>query len=204
MIKFTEYKDLVKDYKKYNKLYDTGNKLEDKRNATDNDVKRAEALFKEAEELRMNEIARKTFEILVKLNPFVRERRTNSFFHFKDIYGEDFDALESDGMIGAVVSYLDIGSYAYPLCEQVERPDGDIQDVKEYRPCSTGYETPIWKDGKVVDYGYNCGIPYNYYFELPNEVTSDQYDKWHAMSQEEKEEWMKNKSWKTLVDKYIK
>ncbi len=146
---------------------------------------------------------RKTFEILIKLNPFVRERRTNSFFHFKDIYGEDFDALEDD-IKEHIPQYLDIGSCVYPLCEQVEGPDGDIEDVEEYRPCSIGYETPIWKDGKVVDYGYDCGVPINYFYQLSKDVKRDQDYKWDAMSQEEKEEWMKNKSWKTLVDKYIK
>ena len=203
MIKFTEYKDLVKDYEKNEKLFHTAHRLNNKRNATDNDVKRAEALLEEYGKFRNTVLARKTFEILVKLNPFVRERRTNSFFHFKDIYGEDFDALE-DKIKAHIAQYLDIGSYPYPLCEQIERPDGDIKDVEEYEPCETGYETPIWKDGKVVDYGYECGVPSNYFWKFEPDIRVQHGRVWDAMSQEEKEEWMKNKSWKTLVDKYIK
>ena len=205
MIKFTEYKDLVKDYKEYEKLFNASVRADSKRNPTQSDFERSKALLEKCKNIRNNVLPRKTFEILIKLNPFVRERRTNSFFHFKDIYGEDFDAIESDSMRNAIANYLDKGSYAYPLCEQVECPDGDIEDVKEYSPCAIGYETPIWKEGKVVDYGYDCGIPSNYFYQLPNDVAHDQIVKWkEAMSQEEKEEWMKNKSWKTLVNKYIK
>ena len=204
MIKFTDYQDLVKDYKKNKKLYNKSHKLGEY-NRSKSDWAESDVLFKQAQEFDKTVLARKTFEILVKLNPFVRERRTNSFFHFKDIYGEDFDAIEDDRIRAEIVDYLDIGSYPYPLCEQIERPDGDIEEVEEYEPCDTGYETPIWKDGKVVDYGYDCGIPSNYFYQLPNDVAHDQIVKWkEAMSQEEKEEWMKNKSWKTLVDKYIK
>ena len=203
MIKFTDYQDLVKDYKKNEKLFDKAHRLDNKRNATDNDIERAKALLEEYGKFKRSVLARKTFEILIKLNPFVRERRTNSFFHFKDIYGEDFDALEDD-IKEHIPQYLDIGSCVYPLCEQVERPDGDIEEVEEYRPCSIGSETPIWKDGKVVDYGYESGVPCNYFGKFEPDIRVQHGRAWRAMSQEEKEEWMKNKSWKTLVDKYIK
>ena len=203
MIKFTEYKDLVKDYKEYKKLFNASVRAESKRNPTQSDIERSEALLEKCKNIEKNVLPRKTFEILVKLNPFVRERRTNSFFHFKDIHGEDFDAIEDD-IKGHIAQYLDIGSCVYPLCEQVERPDGDIKDVEEYCPCSIGYEEPIWKDGKVVDYGYHHGIPSNYFYQLPNDVKHDQFMVWRAMSDDQAEEWMKNKSWKTLVEKYIK
>lgn len=203
MIKFTEYKDLVKDYKEYEKLFNASIRAKSKRNPTQSDIERAEALLEKCKNIEKNVLPRKTFEILVKLNPFVRERRTNSFFHFKDIYGEDFDAIEDD-IKGHIAQYLDIGSCVYPLCEQVEGADGDIQDVKEYVPCSIGYEEPIWKDGKVVDYGYESGVPRNYFGKFEPDIRVQLGRAWRAMSQEEKEEWMKNKSWKTLVDKYIK
>ena len=203
MIKFTDYQDLVKDYKKNEKLYNKSHKLGGY-NRSKSDWAESDVLFKQAQEFKETVLARKTFEILVKLNPFVRERRTNSFFHFKDIYGEDFDALEDDRMKAEIVGYLDTGASPYTLCEQVEEPNGMIRDVKEYVPCSIGYETPIWKDGKVVDYGYNCGVPCNYFGEFEPEIRVQHGRVWDAMSQEEKEEWMKNKSWKTLVDKYIK
>ena len=83
MIKFTDYQDLVKDYKKNEKLSKVMHKLNNKRNATKSDFERVEALLKEYEEFKMTVLARKAFEILVKLNPFVRERRTNSFFTSK-------------------------------------------------------------------------------------------------------------------------
>ena len=112
--------------------------------------------------------------------------------------------IEDNGMCDEIVRYLEMHGAVYPLCEQVEGLDGDIIDVEGHEPCSIGSETPIWKDGKVVDYGYESGVPRNYFGKFEPDIRVQHGRVWRAMSQEEKEEWMKNKSWKTLVDKYIK
>ena len=205
MIDFTQYPELIKYYKVSKKMFDKAMKLKDKKKPTQNDYDTANSILIEQEKYKLTVLAKEVFNILIEINPNVYEYKTGTFHTFKEIYGEDFSQIHDKDILSIIAMYITIDSLTYSHCDSVKTIDGksiiprDFNQCKSYQP---GDESPIWRSGRVVDYGFRVGIPTNFFRKFSNAQKEKQIDLWYDMTLEQKQEWMDKQLWKSVIEKY--
>ncbi len=136
------------------------------------------------------ELAKAIFDVFININPTLIEVRTGKKFDFVSVYGHNFDCL-TEGMIIQLSNYASINSNVYSTDTEIKKPDGKgFVEVHEKSP-RIGFEPPIWRNGKVVDHGFNIGLPTDDYKKITPELRLEHSRKWRIMSDSDKKKFMK-------------
>jgi hypothetical protein len=125
MFNFAKYPELAKMHKKYGKHNNITTRaliqVVDK-NASNAEKKFKELRAKEDEFLALYE--RVIFDNFVKIKPMLFNRRTNSFEHWDNVFGDDFDKIpeSSVGCLSCAIEE-DGGIYRLPAKYYIDKKD---------------------------------------------------------------------------------
>ncbi len=187
MIDLTKYDNLVQLDKKYSEIfgenlhYDGMILNKTKRTARQNEVDLKKC---------HKEYAKALFEIFYNLNPELNEVRTGKILDFRTVYGNDFEKLNEEMEI-QLMNTIKIGSIVYTLTTEVKNPKGKVVNVFEPRK-NLNFEPPIWRNGEYIDKGRTNGIPRDDHAKMTGDQRVAHFEKWDAMTDEEKIKFMQN------------
>jgi hypothetical protein len=120
---------------------------------------KSEAFYNKVKTFNKTVYAKVVFDIFSKENPMLIERRTRERHTWIEIFGTDFEEttesmrINMKGMLTDAYFPYKFEEATQGLLDYQKTPEGEVE------LCNEGWEMPIWRNGKVVDYGRNNGKP---------------------------------------------
>ena len=192
MIDLTQYEELTKVLKQAQKIEkeSDNNFNKEKRINFDDAIKNIRKFSEPCREFQDTIFAKTAFEVLTHLNPILVEHRTGKKLKFSEVFGEDFEKLTED-MVIHVYKLVIEKSVFYKFKDDVKLLNGYVDEGGDYKkPCQIGVESPIWRNGEIIDYGYLYGLPRNVWEKMSYEERIANNEKFISMSQRERAEYM--------------
>lgn len=188
MIDLTTYPDIMDTYKEMEKKHMASVKLlhkeQKKTPCVPSDI--YDEIFKPYTYIQENVLTPKLFDLLVKLDPVVIEKRTGMHLKFTEVFGKNFSVLDELMSINVCLMAIE-SSVIYKFNEGLIRPDGKIIEEGPFKyKQQIGYECPIWRNGKEIDTGYQNGLPLKIFEETPYKQLTDYYKVWNSMSEKQR------------------